>query len=129
MNKKEMNEFWKKTEKQLKGIGAKVVVVAKDLKKDAVYGAKASRAGIEKMNMEGKRRKLFVDLGKEVYKLHQKNNIKAPGIDKICKKIAEINKGIAGKERYSSKLKSELIKEVKTSEKAPAKKTVSKKKK
>ena len=34
MDKKEMNEFWKKTEKQLKEIGQKVVVVAKDLKKE-----------------------------------------------------------------------------------------------
>ena len=35
MKKKEINELWEKTEKQLKDLGEKIVVVARDIKKDA----------------------------------------------------------------------------------------------
>ena len=110
MKKKEINELWEKTEKQLKELGEKIVVVARDIKKDAVYGAKVSKIGIEKLSLEARRKKIYTDVGREAYKLYTKDKISDQVIAKLCKRVDELNKKIARKEKLSSTLKKELDK-------------------
>ncbi len=121
MKKKELSELWKKTESQLKEIGEKVVVIAKDIKKDAVYGAKASKIGIEKLNLETKRKKVFAGIGSEIYKLYKKGKTPDQSVAKMCKIVDEINRKISGKEKASASLKSERARGKRPDKKSPPK--------
>ncbi len=121
MKKNELRELWGKTEKQLKEIGEKVVVIAKDIKKDAVYGAKASKIGIEKLSLETRKKKTFADIGSEIYKLYKKGKTPEQSVVKFCKMADAINRKLSAKERAGTTLKSALTESKKTAKKSPAK--------
>ena len=108
MKRKEINELWKKTEKQLKDLGGKIALIAGDIKKDAIFGAKVSRISIEKLNLELKKKKILTSIGDEVYKLYRKGKVKEQAVAKLCKKVDELNRKITKKNAMNTSLKKGL---------------------
>jgi len=113
MERKEAQRFWEKAEQQLKELSAKAVRIAKGLQREAVYGVKIGKLKVEEVALEGKRAKLFQEIGSETFKLVKKNKLKNSKISKLCTQVDKINAEITKKKVNSSLLKKKLSEGIK----------------
>jgi hypothetical protein len=113
MEKKEVQKFWGKAEKQLKELGAKAVKIAKGLQEEALYGVKIGKLKVEELGLESKKAKLFQQIGTETFKLVKGNKLKNSKISKLCAQIDEIDRQIRKKKADSSLLKKKLSEGIK----------------
>ena len=113
MEKTEAQKFWEKAEKQLKGLSAKAVKIAKGLQQEAVYGVKISKLKVEELGLESKRAKLFQQIGAESFKLVKEKKLKNSKISKLSTQIDRINREIRKKKADSSSLKKKISEGIK----------------
>ena len=130
MDKDDIKDFLKQTEKIVKDLGVKAGKLAKAVEKDAQIGTKAGMVKVEELALENDRNKLLNQLGVKTYALLKKKTIAHQTLESTYEKIAKIDTQIRTKKMMITKLKKQmgsgqgtLAKSVKSSKKpAPKKK-------
>ena len=105
MDKEDVRNLLKQTEKVVKDVGAKAGELAKALEKDAAYGTKAGILKIEKLALENEKNKLLAGMGKKAYELIKKKTLSADKLQDQVKKLAAIDQKISVKKASLTKLK------------------------
>jgi len=113
MEKKETQKLWEKAEKQLKGLSAKAVKIAKGLQQEAIYGVKISKLKVEEMGLESKKAKLFQQIGSEAFKLFKEKKLKNNKISNLCAQVGKINTEIRKRKAASSSLTKKISQGIK----------------
>jgi hypothetical protein len=113
MEKTKSQKLWEKAEKQLKGLSAKAVKIAKGLQQEAIYGVKISRLKVEEMGLESKKAKFFQQIGTEAFKLFKEKKLKNNKISNLCAQVDKINTEIRKRKAASSSLKKKISQGIK----------------
>lgn len=113
MEKTESPKLWEKAEKQLKGLSARAVRIAKGLQEEAIYGVKISKLKVEEMGLESKRAKLLQEIGAETLRLVKGKKLKNSKVSKLCVEIDKINTEIKKIKTASSSLKRKISQGIK----------------
>jgi len=113
MEKKEVQKFWERAEKQLKELSTRAVKVARGLQQEAVYGVKIGRLRIQEMGLESRKARIFQEIGAEAFKLAKENKLKNSKISKLCGEVEKIDREIKKKKADSSLLRKKLSEGIK----------------
>lgn len=105
MEKNDLKDFLKQTEKMVKELGVKAGDLAKAVEKDATYGTKAGMIKVEQLALENDKNKLIAQFGKKAFNLMRSKSISHEGLNDLYEKIQNIDNKIRGKKVSLSKLK------------------------
>jgi hypothetical protein len=108
MDKNDIKNFLKQTEKIVKELGSKAGELAKAVEKDAQIGTKAGMVRVEQLALENDRNKLLNQLGVKSYALLKKRQIAHKTLESTYDKIVKIDNQIRSKKMIITKLKKRM---------------------
>ncbi|MFH1258835.1 MAG: hypothetical protein ABII74_03320 [Elusimicrobiota bacterium] len=108
MKKEEWKTFLEKSEAKVREISKQAVVLAKEVKEEAVLGTGYGKLKVSGLNLERKKSKLLNALGEETFKLIKDKKIENPKLNSFYEQINDLNQQLGKVEKDSKECQQKM---------------------